>query len=369
MISTEHLSELLANLYAAPLEPQKWQSFLDRLCALTNTASSYMVAVHPEQGNVSLAGGGLNFNPETLRLYNQHYGANDPYAGPATATPRIGVIQAEELVSRSDLFRSELYNDVLHPYGLEHMVLLSCGRAEEAGLFPLWRGPQQGPIDSASIHLLETLIPHVQTALRLRTKVMDCNASSLFSETAMDAMSIAAFLVTSKGRVLHMNQLAATYLDTTKGLRLDRGRLTANDYADTSRLEQLISQTTSTKPHSFDRPPGGSLKLPHLNLAVVPAPRDNHIIGSCEPYALVFVTDPNAPAKSRTEVMRQLYGLTPAEARVADHLLNGLEIREAADRLSITIETCRFHLKRIFSKTGTRRQSELVRLMLSLPGQ
>ena len=56
-------------------------------------------------------------------------------------------------------------------------------------------------------------------------------------------------------------------------------------------------------------------------------------------------------------------------ARVADRLLDGLEVREIADRLGITFETCRFHLKRIFSKTSTRRQAELIRLMLSLPGQ
>jgi DNA-binding CsgD family transcriptional regulator len=67
--------------------------------------------------------------------------------------------------------------------------------------------------------------------------------------------------------------------------------------------------------------------------------------------------------------MRQLYGLTPAEARVANLLLEGLEVREAAERLGITLETARFHLKRVLAKTGTRRQTELLRLMLSLPGQ
>jgi DNA-binding CsgD family transcriptional regulator len=58
--------------------------------------------------------------------------------------------------------------------------------------------------------------------------------------------------------------------------------------------------------------------------------------------------------------------LTPAEARVADRLL---EVREIADRLGITLETCRFHLKRVLVNTGARRQAELIRLMLSLPGQ
>ena len=67
--------------------------------------------------------------------------------------------------------------------------------------------------------------------------------------------------------------------------------------------------------------------------------------------------------------MRQLYGLTPSEARVANLLLEGCEVREVAERHGITLETCRFNVKRVLAKTGTRRQSELSRLMMSLPGQ
>ena len=368
MISTEELSELLATLYSAPLEPQKWQSFLDRLCCLTNTASSYMLGVHPEYGNVTLAGGGLDFNPETMRLYNEHYGASDPYAAPALAKPRVGIVQAEELVSRANLHRSELYNEVLHPYHLEYMILLSCGNLKEFGVFPLWRSPEQGPWDTASIHLIKTLLPHLQTALRLRTKVIACNASELFSETALDTMSIAAFLVNSKGHIRHMNHLAASHLETAQCLRLHKGKLVSNEPPAPPTLEQLIAQATSSSGHSLVNAPGGSLKLSHFNVTVVPAPERNGISGS-ESYALVFVTDPRTPAKSRALVMRQLYGLTPSEARVADHLLDGFEVRDAAAQLDITLETCRFHIKRVLAKTGTRRQSELIRLMLSLPGQ
>jgi DNA-binding CsgD family transcriptional regulator/PAS domain-containing protein len=373
VISTVELSDLLADLYAAPLQQEKWQAFLDRLCALTNVASSYMVAIHPEQGNVTLAGGGLDFNPETLRLYNQHYGANDPYAGPATANPRVGLIQAEELVSRSDLYRTELYNEVLRPYHLEHMTLLSCASAEEAGLFPFWRSPKQGPMDAASIHLVESLIPHVQTALRLRTKVIACNAFEFFSEAALDTMSIAAFLVNGQGRIRHMNQLAAGYLQGTEGLRSHHGRLAATDPHEDGQLQFLIAGATGEK-NDLVSLPGGAMKIVRplartsLQVAVVPEPERYRPAesGSC---ALVFVSDPSSRPRPRAALMRALYGLTPAEARLADLLLEGLEVREAAERVGTTLETARFHLKRVLAKTGCRRQTELMRLMLSLPGQ
>jgi DNA-binding CsgD family transcriptional regulator/PAS domain-containing protein len=372
MISTVELSDLLADLYAAPLQPEKWQTFLDRLCALTNVASSYMMAIHPEEGNVTLAGAGLDFNPETLRLYNQHYGANDPYAGPATANPRVGLIQAEELVSRRDLHRSELYNEVLRPYHLEHMSLLSCASAEEAGLFPFWRSPKQGPMDAASIHLIESLLPHVQTALRLRTKVIACNASEFFSETVLDAMGLAAFLVNGNGRIRHMNQLAAGYLHGTEGLRSHHGRLAARDPHEDAQLQFLIATATGEK-DALVSLPGGAMKIvlplarTSLQVAVVPAP-ERYRPAESGSTALVFVSDPESRPRPRAALMRQLYGLTPAEARLADLLLEGLEVREIAERVGTTLETARFHLKRVLAKTRTGRQTELMRLMLSLPG-
>jgi DNA-binding CsgD family transcriptional regulator len=63
------------------------------------------------------------------------------------------------------------------------------------------------------------------------------------------------------------------------------------------------------------------------------------------------------------------FSLTPAEARLALHLVAGETLRSAAVKLSITYETARSQLKRIFNKTGTCRQAELVIVILTaLPG-
>jgi len=52
---------------------------------------------------------------------------------------------------------------------------------------------------------------------------------------------------------------------------------------------------------------------------------------------------------------------------VADLLADGLTVEEIADRINVTVGTARFHIKRIFTKTGSRRQTELIKLMLTLP--
>jgi DNA-binding CsgD family transcriptional regulator len=62
----------------------------------------------------------------------------------------------------------------------------------------------------------------------------------------------------------------------------------------------------------------------------------------------------------QTAFLKNRFGLTPAEARIVLRLVSGDSLRSAAKALGIKYETVRTHLKSIFQKTGTRRQAELV---------
>jgi DNA-binding CsgD family transcriptional regulator len=375
MISTEELSELLATLYAAPLQPDKWQIFFDHLSRLTKISSGYLMTGDEIQGYEALAGGGLAFNPETVRLYNEYYVRVDPFAAPALRNPHVAVIRGEELVDQHQLLRTELYNDLLRGNEMESMTLLSCNsRTDRVDVMPVWRRKQDGPMDEVSIALLETLLPHALTALEIRRGLQAANAQRHFAELALDAMSTAAFLVTATGHVQHMNQRAAALVEKGDGLRLEGTALTASNSTECARLRSFISGAASAGRSGTHIAPGGALNISRqetqrsLHLTVLPVPEDRRSMVTI-PCALVLVSDPSVSPKSRAAFMRMLYGLTPTESRLADLLLEGLEVRGTADRLGITIETARFHLKRVLAKTGTRRQTELMRLMLSLPGE
>jgi len=95
-------------------------------------------------------------------------------------------------------------------------------------------------------------------------------------------------------------------------------------------------------------------------------------IGSNEAFFLMqdlakqeagFVND--AGGVTREHVFRRLFGLTPAESRLAGILMKGKSLAQAAEELDSSIATVRTHLKRIFSKTGTCRQPQLVYLLLT----
>jgi DNA-binding CsgD family transcriptional regulator len=103
-----------------------------------------------------------------------------------------------------------------------------------------------------------------------------------------------------------------------------------------------------------------------LRISVVPF-CSSYMLTEVSPCALIFISDPEARPASRATILSALYQLTPAECRLADFLLGGLDVAAAAERMRLTTETARFMLKSVFHKTGTHRQSELMRFLLGLP--
>jgi len=182
-------------------------------------------------------------------------------------------------------------------------------------------------------------------------------------------------------------QAAIVYLDVAKNLmRLDgdlkdeleqleqisiaHGTLHINDPHTNKRLQQLVSDVLSVEPVNASQI-GGYIKVPSdgpddMLISVFPYfhfPVDD--AHDYKVYAEVRITYPkltNLTVFSRA--MRDLYDLSASESRVVSLLVQGRNTKEIASSLHVADSTLRTHLKRIFSKTGTRHQAELVSKVL-----
>ena len=76
-------------------------------------------------------------------------------------------------------------------------------------------------------------------------------------------------------------------------------------------------------------------------------------------------TDPGLDNRPAAEALRDAFGLTPAEARLAIALAQGVRLADHAESVGISLNTVKTLLSRVFRKTETARQAELVRLLLS----
>jgi len=153
-------------------------------------------------------------------------------------------------------------------------------------------------------------------------------------------------------------------------LSIAREGLTAARSSEHAALRQLIFRASATSKGNgvhaggmmlISRP---SLRRP-FSLIVAPRPSHGFGLGPAPSAAIIFVSDPESEIGPEHDVLARLFGLTPAESKLAASLMQGRSLEESASELSIMRETARTHLKRIFDKTSTQRQGELIRLLLT----
>ena len=188
-------------------------------------------------------------------------------------------------------------------------------------------------------------------------------------ETTLDALALGVFLVEVDGRVLFMNQIAERFVRSGDPMRLANGRLTLRDRTQAIDFHGVLNRTVTcgeagaptTSTIALPRSGGGGL----IATVFRHRARSNEQIASALSAPIsILVQDPALVSRLPGEAFAQLYSLTQAELRVAMAMVPGATPLSAAESLGISCNTVKTHLQRIFEKTATSRQADLVALML-----
>jgi DNA-binding CsgD family transcriptional regulator len=227
-----------------------------------------------------------------------------------------------------------------------------------------WAGFAQNDIDRCRL-----LLPHLQRALRMRRRMVELEVERDAALRALDQLPWGVVFVDEHRNRLAANRHAQEILVAGDGLTAQGNTLRAELADETVRLEQLLNRALDRTCKARSRA-GGTLSITRpsgahpLSVAVVPLHIEIAAPGERGPIAAIFVADPDLPLDSHEQHLRELYGLTAGQARLASGLLQGKSVEAAAAAMGITVNTARAYLKRIYDKTGVRRQPELVRLLL-----
>jgi DNA-binding CsgD family transcriptional regulator len=179
----------------------------------------------------------------------------------------------------------------------------------------------------------------------------------------MDCFRIGVILAGARGRVLAANRPAHEIFSLKDGLEFSREFLRTTLPQETTALQDLIVAGRAPVLVSLRRPSG---KTP-LAVLIRSLSGGRGPSSSEWPVAVVFVSDPDQRPDVDPAAIRDLYGLTPAEATVASLIGVGRPVREAARRLGVQANTVRMQLKQVYAKTGARRQAGLVYLIMAGP--
>jgi DNA-binding CsgD family transcriptional regulator len=180
----------------------------------------------------------------------------------------------------------------------------------------------------------------------------------------LELVRCGAMLVKGEGFPQFANRTALEILKKSDGLALARTGLVAERASDTRMLRQLLREAIHTP--ELGEPKGSPITLPRkaarsvLIVRFLPGPGLDCWQDKNDRAALVTIYDEENSVQVDESVLCKLYGLTRGEAAIAAILLKGKSIDDAAAELFISPHTARTHLKRIFMKTDTHRQTELV---------
>lgn len=283
------------------------------------------------------------------------------------------VFTIDDLMSESEWARSSYYLMFCHPFNVFHTLGVNVATADGSLLRFRISRPQGAPnFSKAERTLCEMLVPHLRRAMHV-SAVFDRTESlgSLYSQ-AMGRLSVATMVLDESGTVLELNPVAREILDSNDGLKMVGGRLEATYPSDNRELQRVLrgvvarqSSIASTEQGaevmSISRPSGQV----SFGLVVESIPSNDLSEGKNKPAAVIYIRDAVGKSLASNVVTKQLFNLTPAETALSLELANGLSLEEAAEELNIRRNTARAHLRSIFSKTGVRRQTELVRIMLN----
>lgn len=219
-------------------------------------------------------------------------------------------------------------------------------------------GSGKGGLSDQQQRLARILFEHMDNAKRLALRPPD-----------LEGRGQAALMLDRSGRIAAVSEDAERYLALRDGLAILNRRLVTASRDATARLDRLTRAAAGLLENGGF---GGMAAVPRPSgkrawiLSVTPLSASGGPFAAFRPAVLVRIVDPDADVDaSAAGRWKALHGLTDAEARLAQALLNGNgTLRAVADELGVAYATARVQLASIFDKTEVSSQVQLVRLLL-----
>jgi DNA-binding CsgD family transcriptional regulator len=371
-MNNESFLALVDSFYAAALEPIRWPEAAARTANFFASESTTIQVRQGEFSNIALRASTANYDDAAHRAYADYFHKLDPFANGWRAIGASGIFTGHQLVDSEAFRKSEIYNDYCTRLGIFH----NLGAGVDLGpsttlLLGIHRPIERDDFGARDRHLLGLVLPHLSRAAQVHNLLASADLQRRLGYRVLKTLSISAIVVDRQCRVVFANDAAEELLQVGEGLRSKQGRLTTQDPRQAEQLQQAVCHSAEVVDGQVT-PPGGVLLLTRpngrpLSVLVAPFQLSSWSYGSVDGSAIVFANDPSSRGPPATAALAKLYRLTPAESRLLKALLQGAKTAECAKRLGLSINTVNTQLKQIFVKTGTHRQSDLIRQISSDP--
>lgn len=367
-MNRDHI-DLIAAVYDAVIEPARWHDALDAVRGRFNFYNAMMSVISLPSGG-ALINLSVNVPEPFSEVMSPDYIEDIVrlWGGPE----RLSQMPLEEPIVLSEYADTSLwpssryYNDFAKPQGIFDLVAIALARdSTMIGNIGFGRHESAGRPGQMERDGFRRLAPHLRRAALISGILGLSQQRATTFETALDSTRSGVILVDAGMRIVHANAAAQSMLANGDPVRDRLGRLEL-------RFEMLPGQLKSAVAASESdagigrrgigiptRRQDGSPLIIHV------MPLEQRSIRGGLPSnasAAVFISDGSGGIAPMHDALGLLFGLTPAEARVFELTVDGLENEAVAATLGVAISTVKTHLLRVFDKTGAHSRADLVRL-------
>jgi len=362
------ISRVLDAIYDASTSLERWPAALERVGEMFGASYVGLIDrnLNTMQGRAIAVGIDLPSQREYFEVWSRH-----DVLRQWTPAYSAGVVETDrDILPRSELLRSDYYNGFMKPRDM-HAVLRITLEAEPGfrKIISMTRSVRLGDYETRDVERCRRLTPHLQRAARIAQQIEDSKVMLTSFSNVLEQSPTGVLLLDRDGEVMFANRAASNMARMGDSFVLRGKRIEALHRDHDAALQLLIAGAAGRLDRS-DAPRGGATRLPRTSgrpdyaVAAAPLAGQSPLIES-GPVAFLLITDPDTT--SARPLISQFFGLSAAETRLAERLMLGESPEEAAAALNIKVSTARWHLASLYRKTGTHRQAQLVRLLMSLP--
>jgi DNA-binding CsgD family transcriptional regulator len=361
--------DLIDRIYEAAVVPELWSSVLESAGDLSGSANG---AIFVFKQDTPIRGRFSDASPKSAEALKDVRPLFDKFLASDSWNIFPGVMRMHELqparfVQVEDFMTSEeIANDpqriaaraVGIGVNLCAAVPLPTGELVTV-VFQRWL--KDASYDPASIARMDALRPHFARAgmMAARLRLEQAKAAT----ATLEALGLAAAVLSGAGRVVTANarleEMRTTFIAAA------HGKAALANPAANALFQDAIADNRHNEVVRSIPVPAGDDGEPPLVVHVLPLRRAAHDIFSGAEVLVVATPVTASAIVPSPSVLAGLFDLTPAEARLAAALSQGRALKDAAADSNITFKSGRTYLERIFAKTGTHQQSELVALLKS----
>lgn len=381
--STEAFSRLIHQIYEAAVEPAQWSKAVAAVGASVDAHKAMLFTPYlgPHMGGLVFP---WNLEEGDLQRWATRYIADDIWSTAALDSgfwqQEGAVVADEDLVPREVFERSVMYREFLTGIDIGRMCacqIAAGGPGLPATALSVFRPIGGNPFDRDDQAWLRQLVPHLSRALGVMQRLDTARLHAASALSALDRLSFGVALLNERRQVIHLNPAATTAIGRRDGLALngqnqldiptlDVDAPSLPQWLDGIQASDIRQQSHFSKSFLVPR-----RSMPQRHYALQCSPLPTHaapawIAQGEVAHFVVFITDPDAAQLPSVDRLRELYGLTPAQARVARTLAGGVSLKHTASELGISEQTVQSHVKEIYAKIRVNRLPDLVRVLLSL---